>query len=254
MTMNRSLIGYDNLLEQGTLTATNEDAGYPVVNIADWLLADAYKPAATGTHHVNLVLSVAKTANYFAFYGQTLYVTGGSIQLQYKDGGGVWRNASNAISPADNRPTLVSFAPVTATEWRVEIVTGGTIPAICVVSFGQALQPEHGVYLSYSEPLFARAPGRINSVSENGSFLGSTVYAKGSKTNLVLQYASDAWCRTYWSPFQKHMEAKPFFYCWDATHYPDECAFCWASGDVAPPSHTHYGFMGCTTPIQAQTE
>lgn len=260
MSRNQCLIAYDNLLEQGVVTVSNnsfgqpnEDAANPVENGYDWLATDFYKPNELGTVFINLTLPTPRPADYLAFYAHNFHAAPASIQLQYYDGAS-WLDATAEVTPYNSAPRVIRFVEVTATEWRLRIVAGVELPSLGVVSFGKAMRPAHGVYLNYSEPLVSRAPELINSVSEGGVFLGRSVIHQGFRTNLVLQYARDAWVREIWMPFVRHAECKPFFYLWNTQDYPDEAAFCWAEGEITPPSHTHYGFMGTSFTIRGHTE
>jgi hypothetical protein len=250
---NGCIIGYQNLLELGTVVASSENADYPVENCFDWLTTDYFKPAATGTINIDLTLTSGMPADYFAFYAHTLHTTGCSIKLQYHNGSG-YVDATDTITPTTSVPMLYTFDEVTATLWRVVVTTASTVPALGVVCFGKALTLPRGVYIGYSEPLFGRANKFINSVSEGGSFLGRSVIASAVRSTLSLQYASDSWMRDYWLDFVEHAEGKPFFYLWNPRDYPTECAFCWAEGDIPAPTHTHYGYMGTSFTVRGLIE
>lgn len=252
---NRCRLAYDNILESGTVTASSENASYPVENCYNWLVVDSYKPAATGTHYITCVLDAPYTCDYFAFYGHTVHLTGGTLQLQYKDEDDVWQNASDVITPTNSAPRVITFTEKTATEWRVKLVTGDTIPLIAVLSIGKSVLTPYGVYLGYSDPKFSRANKFINSVSEGGNFLGRSIYARGFAGQLILQYASRTFINDYWMDFVLHAEQKPFFYVWNTDDYPNDAAYCWAEGEIAPPTYTHYNkFMGTSFAIRGHFE
>lgn len=63
MPTSNARIGYKNLLENGAIVASSEDADFPVANIADWLPNDFFKPAASGTINIDLTLSGTDSAD-----------------------------------------------------------------------------------------------------------------------------------------------------------------------------------------------
>jgi len=244
-------IGYENLLELGTVVASSENASYPVENAYDWVASDYFRPAAGGSVTITLTLSAGRAANYFAFYGQDVHESSGSLSLEYHNGTS-WVQVAG-VSPADNSPRMVCFDSVTATQWRV-VVTASTTFNLACVAFGTYLELPYGQYLGWTPPKLGRSAEFINSVSDGGTFLGRSYVSQGVSVDLVLQYASDSWVRTYWLPFHQHMERKPFFFCPDYNSYPSDAVFCWAEGSINPPSHTHYGFMGTTVKLRGVME
>ncbi|MBZ9674557.1 hypothetical protein [Mesorhizobium sp. ES1-1] len=245
-------IGYQNLLELGTVVASSEDAGFPVQNAYDWLTSDYFKPAASGTITLTLTLGAAKSADYFAFYGHDLYAHGGTIKLQYWNGS-AYVDCFAAITPTDGAPRLVTFTAQTSTLFRV-VITCTSVFAIAVISFGSALSLERGMYLNWTPPPFGRTTRLINSQSEGGAFLGRSIIAKGVKSSLEVRAASDTWMRSNWPAFVAHAEQKPFFFLPDNVGQPLECVFCWADQDIPAPAHVYYGYMGVTIPIRGLVE
>ena len=57
---------YDNLLESATLSATNQDANYPIANVVDTTLLTNFKATATGSV-ITCTLASASTISCFAF-------------------------------------------------------------------------------------------------------------------------------------------------------------------------------------------
>jgi hypothetical protein len=232
---------YSNLLENGTVSASSENASYPVANAYDWVTGDYFRPAATGTIYITLSLVSPASADYFAFYDQDVWRYSGSLKLQYWDGA-AWADASATVSPTDNSPQVVFFTPQTSTQWRVAI-TCGTIFNLGSVSFGEYQGLPLGMYLNWTPPVLARNNTAINSVSELGSFLGRSLLARGVRTSLNLQGAPDAWVRSDWLPFIKHAEVKPFWFVPNVSGYPIDVMYCWVEDNLSPPVHNVYGYM-----------
>ncbi|WP_442577867.1 hypothetical protein ACSBOB_20180 [Mesorhizobium sp. ASY16-5R] len=250
MTSNARL-GYENLLENGTVVASSADTDFPVENVYDWITSDYFKPATSGTINIDSTLSGAQSADYFAFYGHDLYAHGGTIKLQYHNGSG-YVDCFSAITPTDNTPRLVTFSSQTATLWRI-VITCTSVFSIAVVSFGRVLPLEYGMYLGWTPPRFGRKTKLVNSQSDGGAFLGRSIFSEGVKTKIEIQYASDSWMRANWPGFVAHAEQKPFFFLPDV-NLPLEGVFCWTEDDIPSPSHTHYGHMGVSIPIRGLVE
>ena len=249
---NKCRLAYENLLELGTVTASSENAEFPVENCFDGNTADYFKPASGGTVNIDLTLSPGRTANYFAFYAQNLFQFGGSIKLQYHNGAD-YVDATSGISPSDNAPRILFFDDTTATQWRI-VVTCSSVFSLGMVSFGEFLPLQHGMYRDWTPPVLGRANTLLNSVSDSGAFLGRSIIAKGIQTTVKLQYAADSWVRDEWLTFVKHAEQKPFWFAPNVDAYPNEVALCWTDGDIPAPVHTHYGYMGVDVPIRGLVE
>lgn len=252
--MSNARIGYINLLESGTVAASSESPDFPVANAFDWLTGDWFKPASVpgGITNIDLTLSVAASADYFAFYGQNLYSLGGSIKLQWWNGS-AYVDCFAAMSPADNSPQMVAFTSQTSTKWRV-VVTCASIFSLAAISFGPQLNLPYGMYLGWTAPVLARDTTLVTSKADGGAFLGRSVIARGVSTAINLQGAPDAWVRANWLPFVKVAEKRAFFFIPDIVGHPGEAVFCWVEDAVPQPSQTYYGFMSASIPIKGLVE
>ncbi|MBZ9975475.1 hypothetical protein [Mesorhizobium sp. BR-1-1-10] len=252
MVTSAARLGFENLLENGTVVASSENADFPVENAFDWLTSDFFKPATSGTINIDLTLTGADSADYFAFYGQDLYAHGGTIKLQYWDGA-AYQDCFAALTPTDNTPQFISFASQTSTKWRV-VITCTSVFSIAVIAFGAQLALEYGMYLGWTPPKFGRNTQLINSQSDGGAFLGRSIISRGVSSTLVVQYASDVWMRANWLNFVRHAEQKPFFFVPNITGYPQDCVFAYSDAAIPPPSQTHFGHMGASVPILGMVE
>jgi hypothetical protein len=250
--MGSARIGYDNLLESGSVVASSANANFPVKNAFDWRTSDFFKPAASGTINIDLTLSGADDADYFAFYGHDLYAHGGTIKLQYHNGTG-YVDCFSAITPTDNSPQMVVFTSRSATLWRV-VITCTSVFSIAVISFGSQLTLERGAYIGWTVPKFGRATRTIDSSSDGGEFLGRSIISKGVRSELRLNHASDAWMRSSGLALIKRIEQKPFFFLHDVENYPAECVFAFTDGEIPNPTQSAFGFMSVSIPIRGMVE
>ncbi len=249
----KARIGYQNLMESATsVVATTEDANFPVANVFDWLTSDFFKPTGTGTTNIDVTMPGPVSADYFAYYNQNLDTLNGTIKLQYWDGA-AYQDCFSVMSPADNSPQMRVFTSQMSDKWRV-VITCSSVFALGCVSFGTQLALQHGMYLNWTDPVFARATELVTSKSDKGAFLGRSVRANGISTELILQYVSDTWMRSNWLEFIRHAEKKPFFFLPDIADHPTEAVFAWVEDAIPPPTHTNYGYMGATIPIRGLVE
>lgn len=246
------ILGYQNLLENGTVVASSQNANFPVANLYDWRTSDFFKPAASGTVNITLTLSGAKSADYFAFYGHDLHLKGGTIKLQYWNGT-AFVDCFAAITPTDGGPQVIPFTSQTSTQWRI-VVTCTAVFSLAVAAFGARLTMERGMYLGWTPPKFGRATQTIDSTSDGGEFLGRSVISKGVRSTLEINKFSDAWMRANWLAFVKHAELKPFFFLPNPTQYPADAVFAFTDGDIAAPSQSNYGHMSASIAIRGMVE
>lgn len=247
----KPLLCYQNLLEYGNVVASSQNPSYPVQNLYDWLPYDFYKPAASGVVTIDLTLPTSRNADYLAFYAQDVWTFGGTIELLYWDGTAYVQACG--VMPSSSSPVVVTFNEVGSNLWRLRVTSSDVFTLGCV-SFGKKLELEHGTYLGQTPPQLARDTKFINSVSDAGVFLGRSVLSQGVRRPLVLNYATDDFTRTQWLAFVKHAECKPFYFVPNSTERLGECMFAWVDGDITPPTHTHYGFMGTSINLRGVVE
>lgn len=246
------LICYENLLENGTVNASSENADFPVENCFDWITSDYFKPAGSGTINITLTLSGTQSSDYFAFYGHDLPSHGGTIKLQYWDGS-AYQDCFAAVTPTDTSPQVITFAAQTSTQWRV-VITCTSVFSIAVISFGAKLTVPRGRYIGFTYPRFGRNTQVVDSTSDGGEFLGRSIVSKGVTTTVEFNHAPDAWMRSNWQSFIEHAEQKPFFYVPDSDGNPTEAVYCFTDGTIPSPSQSAYGFMSVTIPVRGMVE
>lgn len=243
------VIGYDNLLEQGTVT------GVPVANAAnayDWLTHDSWTTnAAAGT--LTLVLANAMPADYFAFFAHTLHSYAATIKLQYKTGAAWVDVPGTTVVPGDGKPILKTFTTIHSAQWRVDVVTNGTAVNLGVVSFGKRLKLQRGAYVGFMPPRFARRDTYMNAQSQDGHQLGRSLIRTGIENTLALDHLTVGWVRSDLEPFLVHSRTKSWFLLWNPLRRPDEAAYCWTTG-MPQPNNTGPGYMGVDIAFEGRVE
>lgn len=240
-------IGYDNAGVGATVTADSTEDGYAAANLFDWKPYTYWKPATSGTHYVTVIPASTATVDYFAIAQHTLGTNGGTIQLQYSLNSGVhWSDATPAIAPTvDNEPIWRSFAAITASHWRLKVIS---TPAsvIAVVAFGSVYQPYYGQLAGFAPPKLARSVEMHPTESDAGLFLGSSVLSRHLETSVVFNNMDVTDCYTDWLTFMKHAErGVPFFFAWLIEDHPTDIALMKADGPLTKPTFPRHGVMSC---------
>lgn len=242
----RPRIGYANLLEStlATITTDSEADGYAHQFLYDWLPHTYWKPDADGEHYVQAVFLAAKSVDYFAFYSNNVWESGGTIELRYSTDGGVTWSVACTVMPTDNSPIYRVFSAILAQRWRV-VVTATPAAKLGCVAFGTDLQLERGDWIGFTPPELGRDTDLTTIISDNGGFLGRSITRNMWSSELKLDFLSFGFIYEDWLPFVKHAERKPFFLFWNEGDYADRAAFCWTNekGDIAHPKITHRAMM-----------
>lgn len=246
------IVGFENLLENGTVVASSVNANFPVANLFDWRTSDFFKPATSGTINVDLTLTDAASADFFAFYGHDLHKHGGTVQLQYWDGSG-YVDCFSAVTPTDSRAQLIPFASQTSAKWRIVFVCTSVF-SIAVACFGSRLVVDRGLYIGWTVPKFGRDTRVVDSVSDGGQFLGRSIISTGIKTTLEISHAPESWMDTNYLHFIGHAEGKPFFFLPQPVMRPSDAAFVWTDGAIPAPSPASYGHQSVSIPIRGLVE
>ena len=244
-------IGYENIFETGTVSVDSEDADYPKENAYDWLAypGDVWKPATSGTHYITVDAGSAVSADYWAAYSHDI----DSIKLQYSSDNFAAdiNDVGSAVSPSGNGVIYKEFTSISARYWRFEVIKSGSVSSLGVVALGEKLTIPESVQVGFTPANLARKNQYLNSVADDGSFLGRKLIRSGAEFNLSFGLLTPAFVRNSWDVFIQHAEAKPFFFAWDYGNYPDEAAYCWTDKKIKPPVYYMPNFMRVSLKVNA---
>jgi len=241
-----SYIGYNNILETGTVTVTSEATGYEKENAFDWNSFDYWKASASGTVYLTVDAGAATVVDYWALAFHDLADNSGTIKAQYSAGGSSpfsWSDLDTVQTPSDGK---VIFRPVTQQNvryYRFEISSTGAASAIGALSIGQALTLPYGMQSPFITPTYARNKKILNSITEGGQFVGRSVQNMGQKFTIAQKGCTETWIEANWESLIDHIEIKPFFFLWDQENHPTEAAYAWANKFKYPTyNQPHYDF------------
>ena len=248
--MSNSIIGYKNVLETGTVTASTEASGFDKESAYDWRPFTFWQPTAVPASLV-VDMGSAVDVDYFALASHDLFDNGSTIVLQYSNDNfsGDINDAFTAITPSDNDVIFETFATINERYWRI-YVTGG-VSSIGVTSFGEQTDLTKGMAIRFAPPTLSRDSKMITSESNKGQFLGRSIERTGYPGMVKLRLLDPAWVRSTWDVFIDHAELKPFFFSWDDGDYSDEAVLAWTNGKIGPATYDTATTMSITLKFNA---
>ena len=230
-------IGYNNILETGTVTVTSEATGFAKENAYDWLPRDWWKASGAGTVYLTVDMGTATTVDYWALAFHDLADHSGTIKPQYSTGSTSpisWSDLDTVQTPTANQ---MIFRPVTSVNvryYRFEISSTSLASYIGALSLGQYLTLPRNIMAPFTTPYHGRNKKIMNSVTEGGSIIGKSVYREGQKFILAQKNVTPAWISSNWENLINHIEIKQFFFMHDYEDSPSEVAFVWTNKITNP--------------------
>ena len=229
------VILWDNILEDGTITATSEDTNGEVENAIDGNTYDYWKPTAV-TARIDLSLAAPKSASYLGIAAHTLGTSSARINVQYDSGGGFTNAWSGAIAPSDDKTIIVAFDQQTAADWRIVVLDN--VAQIGVAFLGDGIQFESGILPAYTPLYMAEEVELLTSQTLNGQFVTNRVNRKGAKGNFGLNILERSFVEgTDFQNFRRHYnDGKPFFFASNPSELVDDVSYCWRQdgGEIRP--------------------
>lgn len=189
------------------------------------------------------------SVDYVGIAGHTLGSTGCSVIAEVSTGAAgspandlIWVTLGSA-SPTDDFPILfLDAANANVRHLRLRI-TGSSpafIPRIAVIYVGSMLTFERGVGIAggFSPPNLSRETTMMETLSNNGNFLGQSYKRKGVRASMTVRGMTPSWYRSTFDPFVKHARRYPYFLAWNPLDYSYDVVYGWTSKDIMP------NFMG----------
>jgi len=194
---------------------------------------------SNGFYRCSVTMSLtAGTDNFYIFIANgdnvTAY-TGDGASLVY-----IWG------AQLENAPSAGAYQVTTTAAVSNNIGYAG------VVSFGASLELENGMMPGFKPPIFGNEDEYINSISDNGAFIGRSLVRYGVSFDIKQSFMEPSFIRASYIPFLEHAQAKPFFFSWDNADYNNEAAFCWADGKIDIPGYSHTNYMEHTLKVNGR--
>ena len=248
------IVGYQNLVTASNVTATTEDADFPISNVASSSTYLRWKSGAgspTSEEYITVLPDTADDLDYLAIarhnFGTSQAVV--SVEGVSEEPGSPadWFELVGETLLPNDSPTIFRFTPQPLYGIRLRIqesqaATPAT-PFLAVLYVGKLLLLQRRIYVGHTPITMGRELSLANHRSINGNFLGRIVLAKRTKTTVELKNLTPDWYRTYMDPFLLAAEEAPFFFGWRPGTYPYETGFVWLAADPKPQNQLANGMM-----------
>ena len=232
------LVLFDNILLDGTVTATTEAVDAEVDNLLTDSTFDFWKPTTTsGT--VSLSLGVAATASALGIAGHDLGTQGATVVVKR----GVTTVAT--INPTDDSTIIILFASGSDTAYSVEISGATAAPYISNLFLGVPLVFESGIIPAYTPLWMAEEVELLMNESLGGQFFQNRVIRKSANTSVNLNILDRTFVEgTGFQGFRRHYnDGRTFFFAAGPSNFEDDGSFCRRSGDTLKPTFANDGIF-----------
>ncbi len=219
------IVLYDNRFLDGTPTATDEVAGYSILNIRDLREYTSWWAASSGTKYLTVNCAGAKTADALGIAEHNLGTAGATVSVESSPDNAVWTERLAGFVPADDRPILKYFTTAFAQYWRVKIVTASVAPQVAVCVLGARLEFPYPPTAPYT-PYILKAKAEANR-SKAAIILGTNYQYRTVRLSPSWEVVPVAFVDNSFIPFLTAHASKllPFFFAADLTAYPLDAFF-----------------------------
>ncbi len=219
----------DSILEDyATLTATDTDDGYNVLNVIDKRPYTFWQAANVTVHTKDITLDlgsgVTAAADCMGIYSHNLFTAGAFIMVYYSDNGADWTTAMEGYLAVDDKAILKTFTSATKRYWRIRIFRTGVDfnakPKIAVLMLGARLEfpyPPDSQYTPNPEEVIASS-----NKGRTGYPLGSVLSFIAARITAKFSQLTDTWVTGTFHPWfvATGRQMQPFFWAWNLTAEP----------------------------------
>lgn len=251
---NSPIIGYDNRVIGGNISATTEDPDYPVTNLANPSTALRWKSGAgspTSEEYITVLPDTGDDLDYLAIARHNFGTSQAAVSVEgvFEEPGSPadwFELVAPVLLPNDN-PVIFRWTPQPLYGVRLRIQESlaavPETPFLAVIYVGRLLLLQRRIYVGHTPQPYARKLSVANHMSVAGNFLGRVVLGEKTANNVSLKNLTPDWYRTYMEPFLLAAQEIPFFFSWRPGDYPLETGFCWLTGDPMPVNQLNNGMM-----------
>lgn len=223
------LVAWDNLILQGTLTATSSAADFPLSGLLNGYTTDPWRPNAMPAT-LTLTLTGPAYADALCFAAHDMATQDVTVILE-RLVGATWTH-TRTIKPGSDDPFMMTFPAVQATEWRVRF-TGSNTFRLAVISLSRSLTIP-GRVIPPHVPLHRVSEVELIGDSESniGEFLQADFMRTGGRARLAFSVQlPDFATGDNFEGFRQHFNrGYPFFMACFPTTYPKDMGYLWRIG------------------------
>lgn len=252
---NRPIIGWQSIITTSALSASEELAARPVVNL--WnpdttSLWEADVVPTDGLIYVNIGNPTFESVDYIGIARHNFGTGGIEYTLQESDDNVIFTDVTTSRTPSDDAAIVDYFDQRTSEYFRLKLNCGATAPSIAHIKLGVALILQRPMFVGYEPLTLSRFSRSITNASDTGQYLGDVVVRRWQRGSVRQQHTSGSWIRQYLVPFIQHVKLDraddgtpqgPFFFAWRQAEYPLETIYGWTNDDIVPRNQLPNGMM-----------
>lgn len=243
------IILWDNLVTADNVTADEEEAAYPVTNLANPSTVEVWKSGSTADQLVTVTFA-ATEVDAIGIARHNLGSGEVHVTVEGTSNGTDWFElVGEQIIPADDTTILFRWEPQTLLGVRLSLEPDAVEPQAAVLSVGKLLVFERGVQ-AHMPINYARQRDVRNVRSVSGDYLGRVIIGGTLRTTAEFKLLSAAWMRSTLDPFIEASGELPFFFAWSPERYPLEVGFVWLTSDVMPSAADLIGRVNLSLPLE----
>jgi len=231
------LLAYKTIVSSSNIAATSEDPLYPVTNVTNPATSFFWQASSSADQAITIT-TAGQTINYIGIARHNLAQSGLQVEIKF-DG--------TTVVPADGvgNDQVLFFLISEASPQTVTInITGASDPAlIAVIYMGEAIEFERNIYVGHTPITYARERDAIDSVSENGQYIGQIVRNEFKVSQINLMNLTPTWYRQTLDPFLAQSPRPPAFFVWRPDTYSTEVGYVWITGNPKPVNQRANGMM-----------
>lgn len=222
--MQKPILLYDNILEDGVLSASGTAAGYAIANITDLRTHTFWKDASFAGAR-NIIMSGSAASSHYAdccgIAGHNLSGNATGIETYYSTNGTTWTSAGGTTK-ISSEPIFFKLTTIHAERyWKIALLGCTTTPKIAVAVLGTYLEFPRPPLVGFSP--FERAIKSKWARSNEGILLGNSIKYWPQEITPRWNYlptsffinssGEDAGFALFWKNHGRHL--KPFFFAPD---------------------------------------
>lgn len=243
-----SHVGYQNLADAATRSASSAAADFPLDNAFDYRADDYWMPTAGGTQSITLDNGSAKAADYMGIAAHDLHVQGATVKVYGSPDNSTFTQLGSSAVPLSGAPFAILFAPASYRYYKVEFSGLAAAPRVGVLNLGARMQLQRGTWIGHAPAPYNRQVAYVASETEGGLPLPRSIQRVANQAEIALDRLTPTWVRASWVPFSLWCESRPFFFFWNVARFPSEVMF--AMGTPSPPANSHQSFMRVNMPLR----
>jgi hypothetical protein len=238
---NNARIGWQSIVSAATVGASEQAGDHPVLNLKNPATYLFWRGTTSAAHTITVTPAGAPpTIDYLGIARHNLALK--QYTLQSSPDNSVWTTIVSA-TPADNRPIIHVFPPVTAPFFRLQIASGSPVSQIAVLYLGRILTLERRLMVGHTPLPFGRSRDVSSGVSESGQYLGRVKRAETLETKVTMQNLTAEHYRDDIDPFFDAAATTPFFWAWRPDRRPGDVGFAWMKGEPSMVNQRNNGMV-----------